>query len=327
MLKNIALALLVALAASCASSKGGGSRAASEGATPRWAIVIHGGAGVISKSMPDSVREGYLASLRQALRVGAEALDRGEGAVDVAEAVIRFLEDDPHFNAGKGAVFTHELAHELDASIMDGRTLACGAVTGVTTVRHPITLARRVMEKSPHVFFGGAGAERFADTVGVERVPNSWFDTPRRKSQIERRLAEEGAKGTVGCVVLDAAGHLAAATSTGGLTNKRFGRIGDSPVIGAGNYADDRSCAVSGTGTGEQFIRHTVARSIAARMEFGGVSLEQACRAVVFERLSPGDGGVIAVSRTGEIATVFNSPGMFRGIATSSGRFETAIWK
>ncbi len=322
-----ALVLLFGLAASCVSSDPGNEEAVAERPAQRWAIVIHAGAGVISKSMPDQVREGYLASLRQALRKGARALERGENGVDVAEMVVRFLEDDPHFNAGKGAVFTHDLKHELDASIMDGRTLACGAVTGATTVRHPITLARRVMEKSPHVFFGGVGAERFADTVGVERVPNSWFDTPRRRRQIEKRLRDEGAKGTVGCVVLDASGHLAAATSTGGLTDKRFGRIGDSPIIGAGTYADDRSCAVSGTGTGEQFIRHTVARSIAARMEFGGASLEDACRQVVFHRLNPGDGGVIAVSRTGEIATVFNSPGMFRGIATSDGRFETAIWE
>ena len=323
----IPLVLLIVFAVSCTHPHPRGDDPAVVGRAHRWVIVIHGGAGVISKSMPDPVREGYLASLRQALRQGASALEAGETAVDVAERVVRFLEDDPHFNAGKGAVFTHDLKHELDASIMDGRTLACGAVTGATTVRHPITLARKVMERSPHVFFGGEGAERFADTVGVERVPNTWFDTPRRREQIENRLRKEGAKGTVGCVVLDASGHLAAATSTGGLTDKRFGRIGDSPIIGAGNYADDRSCAVSGTGTGEQFIRHTVARSIAARMEFGGESLEEACRQVVFHRLNPGDGGVIAVSRTGEIATVFNSPGMFRGIATAEGRFETAIWE
>jgi beta-aspartyl-peptidase (threonine type) len=226
--------------------------------------------------------------------------------------------------------------HELDAAIMDGRDLSCGAVAGVTTVRNPITLARKVMTDTPHVFLIGAGAEAFADQAGVERVPNSFFDTEHRREALENAKRREMEKvtaslesryGTVGAVALDKAGNLAAATSTGGMTNKRFGRVGDVPVIGAGTYANNAPAAISATGTGEEFIRHAVAHQISAQMEFGGKTLTQAAEFVIFHKLKPGDGGIISVSKTGEIAMIFNSEGMFRGAADSNGRFEVAIWE
>jgi beta-aspartyl-peptidase (threonine type) len=299
-----------------------------------WAIAIHGGAGVIPKDMEEERKQEYVRALEAALTLGKEQLEAGTAALDVVEHVVQSLEDDPKFNAGKGAVYTHEGTHELDAAIMDGRTLDCGSVAAITTVKSPIGLARLVMERSPHVFLAGEGAEVFATEMGVERVDPSYFDTERRWEALQRALEEEKAqaagedreRSTVGAVALDRQGNLAAATSTGGLTNKRFGRIGDVPVIGAGTYADNRSCAVSGTGKGEQFIRHTVARSIAAAMELGGKSLEEAAHGVI-DGLDPGDGGVIAVDRHGAIALVFNSPGMFRGAADATGRFEVAIWE
>jgi len=297
---------------------------------PDWAIAIHGGAGTIPRTTPAEEAEAYRSSLAAALRLGAGRLEAGARALDVAEEVVRLLEDDPLFNAGKGAVFTASGEHELDASIMDGETLSCGAVTGVKTVRHPISLARAVMERTPHVLLAGEGAEALADEAGLERVENSWFSTPPRRLQLERALeqrrAEQGG-GTVGAGVLDRHGHLAAATSTGGMTAKRRGRVGDTPLIGAGNFADDRTCAVSGTGTGEQFIRHGVARAISDRMELSGRSARAAAEETVFGRLQAGDGGVIVVSHRGEIALVYNSEGMFRGAADANGRFEVAIWE
>lgn len=311
---------------------------------PAWALAIHGGAGVIPKDMAEDRKQEYFDALEAALELGREALDGGESALNTVERVVRFLEDDPKFNAGKGAVYTHDGRHELDAAIMDGRTLDCGSVAAVTTVRNPIALARGVLEHSPHVFLIGEGAEVFADELGLARVSQDYFHTEHRRRQLERILereaeeavrSEEGGeddgegqeRSTVGAVALDRDGDLAAATSTGGLTNKRFGRVGDVPVIGAGTYANNRTCAVSGTGQGEQFIRHTVARSISAAMEYGGLSLEDAAQRVIHERLDPGDGGVIAVGRDGSIALVFNSPGMFRGAADARGRFEVGIWE
>jgi len=303
---------------------------------PAWALAIHGGAGVIPKDMAEERKQEYFDALEAALGLGRDALERGETALDTVEAVIRFLEDDPKFNAGKGAVYTHEGTHELDAAIMDGRTLECGSVAAVKSIKNPIVLARRVMERSPHVFLIGDGAEAFADDMGVERVSQDYYHTKRRREQLQRALDREADQGdehspdehsTVGAVALDRNGDLAAATSTGGLTNKRFGRVGDVPVIGAGTYANNRTCAVSGTGKGEQFIRHSVAHSISAAMEHAGLSLEEAARQVIHERLQPGDGGVIAVGRDGSIAWVFNSEGMFRGAADADGRFEVAIWE
>lgn len=307
-----------------------------ETSSPKWALAIHGGAGVISKDLPDSVRLDYEASLTAALEAGKTMLADGDASLDVVEAVVRILEEDPRFNAGRGAVFTADGVHELDAAIMDGRDLSCGAVAGITTVRNPISLARKVMTDTPHVFLIGAGAEAFADQAGVERVPNSFFSTDSRRRALDNAKRHEMDKvtaslesryGTVGAVALDQAGNLAAATSTGGMTNKRFGRVGDVPVIGAGTYANNATAAISATGTGEEFIRHAVAHQISAQMEFAGKSLTEAAEFVVFQKLKPGDGGIISVSKTGEIAMIFNSEGMFRGAADANGRFEVAIWE
>ena len=297
-----------------------------------WAIAIHGGAGTIAREAPAEQLAEHKAALEAALRHGQTMLTNGASAMDVCEAVVRILEDDPHFNAGKGAVFNEKGEHELDASIMDGATLSCGAVAGVRTVKNPVSLARLVMQRTKHVLLMGEGAEQFATLMGVERVPNTWFDTEHRRKVLEEVLRERAAGlakpshtyGTVGCVVRDAQGKLAAATSTGGLTGKRWGRVGDTPIIGAGNWADAR-VAVSGTGTGEQFIRHAVARTIAARMEYGGQSLQEATDGLVRHTLQPDDGGVIAVDRDGRIAMPYNSEGMYRGAADSTGRFEVHI--
>lgn len=298
------------------------------GDAPRWALAIHGGAGTIPKDLPESEKQAYLDSLSKALALGRDALAAGGTSLDAVEKVVRFLEDDPLFNAGKGAVFTHEGTHELDAAIMDGRSLSCGSVAGLKTVKNPISLARLVMEKSPHVFMVGAGAEKFADEMKVERVSNEHFSTPKRRRQLEEALRkeEDRPKGTVGAVALDVHGNLAAATSTGGMTNKRFGRLGDVPVIGAGTYANNRTCAISATGWGEQFIKNTVAHDISALMEYRGLTLQQAAGEVIHRKLKPGDGGVIGVGRDGSLALVFNSEGMYRGAADSGGRFEVAIW-
>lgn len=302
-----------------------------------WAIAIHGGAGTIDRGADPAELQAYEMALTQALARGRDLLARGGAALDVCEAVVRQLEDDPLFNAGKGAVFNEAGEHELDAAIMDGATLRCGAVAGVRTVKNPISLARRVMTDTRHVLLAGDGAELFADAAGIERVPNSYFDTERRRRALERLLEERKATGalaprdprlgygTVGCVVRDQGGRLAAATSTGGMTGKRWGRVGDTPLIGAGNYAD-AFAAISCTGTGEEFIRHAVARSVTARMQFGGQSLAAAARAVVFDTLAKDDGGLIAVDRDGNLAAMFNSSGMYRGLADASGRFEVRIF-
>lgn len=292
---------------------------------PVWALALHGGAGTIPKDMDPALVDAYRTSLRRGLELGKGILEKGGTSLDAVEAVVKFFEDDSLFNAGKGAVFTHEGKHELDAAIMNGATLACGSVAGVRTVRNPIQLARRVMENSKHVFLVGSGAEAFARAQGIPEVKNRYFDTQLRHKQWKKALREDKF-GTVGCVAVDAQGHLAAATSTGGLTNKRWGRVGDVPIIGAGTYANDRSCAVSCTGQGEQFIRHTVARDVAALVEYRGLGVGEAAHAVIDGKLQPGDGGLIAVSRTGEIALVFNSAGMYRGAADANGRFEIAIW-
>jgi beta-aspartyl-peptidase (threonine type) len=293
---------------------------------PQWALALHGGAGTIGRDMDPALVASHRKSLGAGLEVGKKILSRGGTSLEAVEAVVRFFEDDSLFNAGRGAVYTHEGTHELDAAIMDGSTLACGAVAAVTTVRNPVTLARLVMQKSRHVFLVGPGAETFGRSAGVEFVDPHYFDTRRRWEQLQKAL-EKDEYGTVGCVALDRHGNLAAATSTGGLTNKRFGRVGDVPILGAGTYANNRSCAVSGTGIGEQFIRHTVARDVAALMEYKGLGLEEAATLVVFTKLEPGDGGLVAVSHTGEIAMVFNSSGMYRAAADSHGRSEVAIWE
>jgi L-asparaginase / beta-aspartyl-peptidase len=303
-------------------------------AAPRWSLAIHGGAGTMPKDIPASERDAYLASLRKALEIGRDVLAGGGTSLDAVEKVVRFLEDDPLFNAGKGAVFTHDGTHELDAAIMDGRDLSCGSVAGLKTVKNPISLARLVKERSPHVFLIGEGAEAFAAEMGaqhqIERVPNSSFDTPKRREQWQEALRKEQEakpKGTVGAAALDQHGNLAAATSTGGMTNKRWGRLGDVPVIGAGTYANNKTCAISATGWGEKFIRNTVAHDISALMEYAGLSLQQAADRVIHQKLEKDDGGVIGVAHDGSIALVFNSEGMYRGAADSNGRFEVKIWE
>jgi beta-aspartyl-peptidase (threonine type) len=320
----------------------GGGLGVETAAPGRWAIAIHGGAGTIPKSMPAERRAAYEQALTAALQHGRDRLARGDKALDVCESVVRMLEDEPLFNAGKGAVFNEQGEHELDAAIMDGSTLRCGAVAGVRTVRNPISLARRVMEQTRHILLMGDGAEQFADAQQVERVPNTWFDTDARRRALDEVLKERAGKGasaslarpsdprstygTVGCVVRDANGDLAAATSTGGLTGKRWGRVGDTPLVGAGNYAD-RVAAVSCTGTGEQFMRHVVGRTVTARMEFGGETLAQAVDAIVARTLQPDDGGLIAVDRDGNLAARFNSEGMYRGLADAGGRFDVRIFE
>lgn len=295
----------------------------------KYTIVIHGGAGTINESIPDSVKEAYLSSLRHALKIGKEVLANGGTSLEAVEKVIRYFEEDPKFNAGIGAVYTLAGTHELDAAIMDGRDLSCGAVAGVEHIAHPISLAKLVMEKTPHVLLAYGGAEEFAKKMGVRLVPNSYFDTPERKREWERYINKirKDVHGTVGCVALDQYGDLAAGTSTGGMTGKMPGRIGDSPLIGDGTYANNQTCAVSGTGWGEKFIKNAVAFNISALMAYKGLSLTEAVHEVIHRVLQPGDGGVIAVDKSGNYAMDFNTSGMFRGVATSSGIFEVKIWK
>lgn len=296
---------------------------------PTWALAIHGGAGAPGRDMPEELRRAFTASLAAILDEGRARLERGDRALDVVESLVARMEDDPLFNAGRGAVFTADATHELDAAVMDGATLAGAGVAGLTTVRHPVSLARLVMERTPHVLLVGPGAERFADEMGVERVANEWFSTPHRREALEKARAAAAAKadpkGTVGAVALDRAGHLAAATSTGGMTNKRPGRVGDVPILGAGTWADDRSVAVSCTGWGEQFIRHGVAREVGDLVR-GGLDLDAAARRLIFDVLPADAGGLVAVGRDGSISMPFSTQGMFRGATDSRGRFEVAIW-
>ena len=301
----------------------------------RWCIAIHGGAGAIRRDkLSAAQRREYETGLGAALDAGAKVLAEGGSALDAVAAAVVLLEDDPLFNAGRGATFTFDGKIELDAAIMDGRDRAAGAVAGVTTVRHPVLLARAVMEQGPHVFLAGAGAERFAREHGFEAVDPAWFETPERRRQLEEFRQRKGAwfdssvkYGTVGAVARDRAGHLAAATSTGGLTGKRWGRIGDSPVIGAGTYADDRGGAVSATGAGEFFIRAAVAHTISERMRLLGETVRQAADAAIGEvGALGGDGGVIVAGPDGDTAFAFNTAGMYRGRTDSTGRREVRIF-
>lgn len=316
-----------------------------ENSGSEWALALHGGAGTISKSMPDSLKEKYYAGLEEALTIGEQILRDGGSALDAVESVVINLEDNPLFNAGKGAVYTIDGAHELDAAIMDGNTLAAGAVTGLTTVKNPILLSRIVMEESNHIFFSGSGAEEFADDTDVERVENDYFDTETRRKQWERSNsgsasgiknkiegpaildAVEGTKyGTVGAVAVDVNGNLAAATSTGGMTNKQFGRVGDVPIIGSGTYAN-HVAAISATGWGEQIMRNVSANTIANYMEFNESTLEEAMQFVLTERLNPGDAGFIAVDKDGNISMQMNTEGMYRGSVDAEGNRVVRIWE
>ena len=331
--------------------------ASAAGAAPRpkWAIVVHGGAGVIERrDLTPQQDRAYREAMGRIAETGASVLKRGGSALDAVEASIRVMEDDPLFNAGRGAVFAADGRNELDSSIMDGRSLAAGAVADVTRTKHPISLARAVMEHSPHVFLVGEGADAFAKIRGLEQADPAYFFTERRWRSLVKELQkqglpipprpigaptapearaalahDEGKHGTVGVVALDAHGDVAAGTSTGGTTAKRWGRVGDSPVIGAGTYASNASCAVSATGTGEFFIRLTVARTICALVEYKGLSLQAAADEVIQRELSgmKGDGGVIAVAPDGEMAWSFNTSGMYRARSAEGRPLVVGIYK
>jgi L-asparaginase / beta-aspartyl-peptidase len=298
------------------------------------AIAVHGGAGTLpaAELTPERRRE-FNHGLESALRAGFSILERGGSSLDAVEAAVTALEDDPLFNAGRGSVLAANGLHELDASIMDGRDLRAGAVTGVRYVRNPVQLARMVMDRSPHVMLAGPGADEFAVAQGLVAVPNDYFSTERRRLELDRYLTDEAdagheaVLGTVGAVALDRQGNLAAATSTGGMTGKRWGRIGDSPIVGAGTYAANDCCAVSATGHGEYFIRAAVAHEIASLVRYRGMDVSAAADEVVLRQLVRlgGSGGVIAVGRDGTIAMPFNSPGMLRGAMDSRGQLVTGI--
>jgi len=303
--------------------------------TPDWSLVLHGGAGSIERHRLTAAQDrGVRAALALALDTGGAILSAGGGALDAVEAAVRVLEEDPHFNAGRGAAFTREGTIELDAAIMDGRTRAAGAVAGLTATRSPVGLARRVMEASPHVLLSGDGAERFARDQGIAAQDPAWFATDERRRQLDELLARNANAfdidmkyGTVGAVARDTAGHLAAATSTGGVTGKRWGRIGDSPLIGAGTYADDRSAAISCTGSGEFFIRVGVGHEIGARIRLSGETPQAAADAVMAEvRALGGTGGVIVAAPGGEAVWSFTTPGMYRARATAAGLREVAVY-
>ena len=341
-MRAVAIAWCAMLLSACASF----GRAPAEPPPPRWSIVVHGGAGVIERAnLSPELDAQYRAAMHRALNTGAAILDAGGASLDAVEAVIREMEEDPLFNAGRGAVFSLEGKNELDASIMDGRTRAAGAVAGVTRTRSPIELARRVMEQSPHVMMIGEGAEAFARSQNLEEVPNTYFFTERRWLQLEQfalrnnlpmpqrpagapapqrqssATPDDHQFGTVGVVAYDSRGDIAAGTSTGGTTGKRWGRVGDAPIIGAGVYAQNGVCGVSATGTGEFFIRVGVARDICARMQLQGLGAQDAADAVMREvgattnaSGAAGDGGVIVLDGRGRAAWSMNTPGMYRGV-------------
>lgn len=306
------------------------------------ALVLHGGAGVIlKKNMTPELEAAYKTKLQEALDTGYAILQRGQSSREAVVRTIQILEDSPLFNAGKGAVFTHAETNEMDASIMDGKTLEAGAVAGVRTIKNPILAAQAVLEKSPHVLLTGKGAEEFAKEQHIEQVEPAYFKTEKRLEQLRRLKAEEprgqlsdplrkAAKyGTVGVVALDKQGNITAGTSTGGMTNKRYGRVGDSPIIGAGTYADNQTCGVSSTGHGEFFMRYLVAYDIAALMKYKKYKLEKACRQVVMKKLKKagGSGGVVALDAKGNISMTFNSPGMFRAYRDAKGNSEVLIYE
>jgi L-asparaginase / beta-aspartyl-peptidase len=311
-----------------------------------WALVIHGGAGGPARgTMAPDKEKAYLDKLNEALQLGSGILSAGGSSLDAVEAVVRFMEDCPLFNAGKGAVLNENGKAELDASIMDGLTGMAGAVAGVTTIKNPVTAARRVMEKTSHVMLIGAGAEKFARAQKLEIVDPSYFITPERLEAWKKNKAAQLSKptqpgkpsgaqpakdkpGTVGAVALDCRGSLAAATSTGGMMGKMTGRVGDSPIIGAGTYANNNTCAVSATGHGEYFIRNVVAYDVSALMEYQGMSLEEAGNLVIMEKLKnqKASGGLIAIDKEGNVAMPFNTNAMFRGFVKSSGEKMVAIY-
>jgi len=317
----------------------------------KYAMVIHGGAGtILKKNMTPEKEAAYIAVLTQALKAGYAEIQSGKTSLDAVEATIHVLENDPHFNAGKGAVFTHDGRNELDAAIMDGKTLMAGAVAGVTTIKNPISAARAVMEKSEHVMMVGTGAEQFAKETGLEIVDPKYFWTKERWEGLQKAIKQDSVKavldhgskkserlgtqnqdykfGTVGCVALDQAGNLAAGTSTGGMTNKKYGRVGDAPIIGAGTYCNNETVGISCTGWGEFYIRNVVAKTISDLMEYKGLSVAEASK-IVLDKVGKmgGDGGLIALDKKGNVAMPFNTEGMYRGTVTAEGKIEVSIYK
>jgi len=317
----------------------------------KYVMVIHGGAGtILKKNMTPEKEAAYIAVLTQALKAGYAQIQAGKSSLDAVEATIHVMENDPHFNAGKGAVFTHDGRNELDAAIMDGKTLMAGAVAGVTTVKNPISSARAVMEKSEHVMMVGSGADQFAKDAGLEIVDPKYFWTKERWDGLQQAIKEDSTKavldhgskktellgsknhdykfGTVGCVALDKAGNLAAGTSTGGMTNKKYGRVGDAPIIGAGTYCNNETAGVSCTGWGEYYIRNVVAKTISDLMEYKGLSVAEASK-IVLDKVGKmgGDGGLIALDKKGNITMPFNTEGMYRGAITADGKIEVNIYK
>lgn len=311
----------------------------------KYAIAIHGGAGAIPRaSMTPEKEKNYRKGLEAALLAGDNVLAAGGSALDAVEAAVKQLEDDPIFNAGRGAVFTNKGTIELDSSIMEGKNLMAGAITGIKNIKNPVSLARVVMEKSEHVFLSGAGAMEFAEKMKFERMPDEYFFVQERYDQLlvaresDQIVLDHGVlkpsvpnskKGTVGAVALDIHGNIAAATSTGGMTNKKFGRVGDSPIIGAGTYANNATCAISCTGHGEFFIRSVVAHDISCLMEYKGLSLKEACDLVVYKKLVDigGEGGLVAIDANGNIEMPFNSEGMYRAKRIAGGEIQLGIYK
>jgi len=317
----------------------------------KYVMVIHGGAGtILKKNMTPEKEAAYIAVLTQALQAGYAEIKAGKTSLDAVEATIHVMENDPHFNAGKGAVFTHDGKNELDAAIMDGKTLMAGSVAGVTTIKNPISAARAVMEKSEHVMMVGAGAEQFAKEAGLEIVDPKYFWTQERWDGLQKAIKEDSTKavldhgnkksellgiknhdykfGTVGCVALDKAGNLAAGTSTGGMTNKKYGRVGDAPIIGAGTYCNNETAGISCTGWGEFYIRNVVAKTISDLMEYKGLSVAEASK-IALDKVGKmgGDGGLIALDKKGNVAMPFNTEGMYRGAITADGKIEVSIYK
>lgn len=292
-----------------------------------YTIVIHGGAGYFPKDSPDELKQQYISSLTEALNIGKNILSSGGTSLDAVEKVINYLEDNILFNAGRGAVFTAEGKHELDASIMQGKDLSSGAVAGVTMIKNPISLARLVMEKTEHVLFAGKGADDLGISFNVDIVPNTYFhDSTNYLKWIQSKLPKQQGE-TVGCVALDQFGNITAGTSTGGRQNKMPGRVGDSPLINAGTYANNKTCGVSATGWGELFIKNTVAFNISALMEYKGYTLKQACDEMIYKRLPEGSGGVIAIDKDGNVEAPFNTVSMMTAVANDKGVFEIKIWK
>jgi len=291
----------------------------------KYTIVIHGGAGAIDPNIEESSKQAYINSLSKALQIGKDILEKEGSSLDAVEQVIRFLENDSLFNAGRGAVFTSAGTNELDASIMDGRDLSSGAVAGVTIIKNPISLARLVKEKTPHVLFAGEGANELGKKFGVEIVDPSYFFTQARYDELKRKYRKY--KGTVGCVAIDQYGNITAGTSTGGLTGKLPGRVGDSPIINAGTYANNNTCGVSATGIGELFIKNAASYKVSVLMEYKNYSLTQAAEEVIFEILPKDSGGIICVDKDYGYEFAFNTTSMMRAVATSDGVFEIKIWK